>query len=72
MWHICAVEQSDRTDTGDDAAEGLEQAAILIVRHLSDRAELNLTAVLTLGTLDQEGPVRVTTLPRRRASASRR
>jgi DNA-binding MarR family transcriptional regulator len=62
MWYICRVEQSDRTGSGEDAAEGLEHAAILIVRHLSDRAALNLTAVLTLGTLDQEGPVRVTTL----------
>jgi DNA-binding MarR family transcriptional regulator len=59
MWR---VEQSDRTGSGDDVADGLEQAAILIVRHLSDRAELNLTALLTLGTLDQEGPARVTTL----------
>jgi DNA-binding MarR family transcriptional regulator len=62
MGYTCGVEQSDRTDTGDDAAEGLEQAAMLIVRHLSDRAAPNLTAVLTLGTLDQEGPLRVTTL----------
>lgn len=53
---------ADRTGTGDDAAEGLEQAAILIVRHLSDRAGLNMTALMTLSTLDQEGPVRVTTL----------
>jgi DNA-binding MarR family transcriptional regulator len=56
------VEQPDPTDTGDDAAEGLEQAAMLIVRHLSDRAAPNLTALLTLATLDQEGPLRVTTL----------
>ena len=63
MWYICGVEQpSDGPDTGDDAAEGLEQAAILMVRHLSDRPALNLTAVLTLSTLDREGPVRVTTL----------
>jgi DNA-binding MarR family transcriptional regulator len=56
------MEQSDRSDPGEDIAEGLEQAAILVVRHLSDRAALNLTAVLTLGTLEREGPVRVTTL----------
>ena len=36
------MEQSDGTGCGDDAAEGLEQAAILVVRHLSDRAELNM------------------------------
>jgi len=56
------VEQSDGTGCGDDAAEGLEQAAILVVRHLSDRAELNMTALSTLSTLDEEGPARVTTL----------
>jgi DNA-binding MarR family transcriptional regulator len=59
MWR---VEQSDRTGGGDDVAEGLEQAAILMVRHLSDRAALNMTAALAMGTLDREGPVRVTTL----------
>jgi DNA-binding MarR family transcriptional regulator len=62
MWYVCGVEQSSDADTGDDAAEGLEQAAILMVRHLSDRPALNLTAVLTMSTLDREGPVRVTTL----------
>jgi DNA-binding MarR family transcriptional regulator len=56
------VEQSDRNGAGDDSAEGLEQAAILMVRHLSGRAALNLTALLTLSTLEREGPVRVTTL----------
>lgn len=33
-----------------------------MVRHLSGRAALNLTALLTLSTLEREGPVRVTTL----------
>jgi DNA-binding MarR family transcriptional regulator len=56
------VEQSARDGAGDDSAEGLEQAAILMVRHLSGRAALNLTALLTLSTLEREGPVRVTTL----------
>jgi DNA-binding MarR family transcriptional regulator len=56
------VEQSDRTDSGDDVAEALEEAAILVVRHLSSRAALNMTAALAMGTLDREGPVRVTTL----------
>ncbi len=56
------MEQSDRSGVGDDAAEGLEQAAVLTLRHLSGRAALNLTAVLTLSTLEREGPVRVTTL----------
>ncbi|MDT5357960.1 MAG: hypothetical protein QOJ56_6492 [Mycobacterium sp.] len=59
------MEQSDRSGddgAGDDSAEGLEQAAILTARHLSGRAGLNLTAHMTLGTLEREGPVRVTTL----------
>jgi DNA-binding MarR family transcriptional regulator len=56
------VEQSDRTDSGDDVAEALEEGAILVVRHLSSRAALNMTAALAMGTLDREGPVRVTTL----------
>jgi DNA-binding MarR family transcriptional regulator len=56
------VEQSDRSGAGDDTAEGLTQAAILTVRHLSPRAALNLTAHMTLSTLERQGPVRVTTL----------
>jgi len=56
------VESSDRSGAVDESAEGLEQAAILMVRHMSDRTALNLTALLTLSTLEREGPVRVTTL----------
>ena len=39
---------------------GLEQAAILLVRHLPDRAALS--ASMVMGTLHREGPVRVTAL----------
>ena len=46
----------------DIAIEGLEQTAILIVRHLAVRTGLGLTANLALGTLEREGPARVTTL----------
>ena len=56
------MEQSSRVARREDIAEGLEQAAILVVRHLSDRAALNLTASMVLDTLNREGPVRVTTL----------
>jgi len=42
--------------------EGPEQAAILMVRHLAVRTGLGLTANLTLGMLDREGPARVTVL----------
>jgi DNA-binding MarR family transcriptional regulator len=62
MWYMWGVERSDRTGSEDDVAEALEQAAILIVRHLSSRAALTMTAALAMGTLDREGPVRVTTL----------
>jgi DNA-binding MarR family transcriptional regulator len=56
------VKQPDRNGAVDDSAEGLEQAAILVVRHLSDREAPNLTALMTLSTLEREGPARVTTL----------
>jgi DNA-binding MarR family transcriptional regulator len=56
------VDQSIRGVSRRDVFEGLEQAAILMVRQLFGRAGLNLTAGLVLSTLNQEGPVRVTTL----------
>jgi len=56
------VEQSRRGVDREDAAEGLEQAAILVLRHLSDRTGMSLTTSLALSTLDQEGPARVTAL----------
>jgi DNA-binding MarR family transcriptional regulator len=43
-------------------AEALEQASILIARHLSDRAALSLTASMALDTLSREGPIRLTAL----------
>jgi DNA-binding MarR family transcriptional regulator len=62
MCYIYRVEQSHRGVSREIAVEGLEQAAILMVRHLADRTGLGLTANLTLGTLDREGPARVTAL----------
>jgi DNA-binding MarR family transcriptional regulator len=56
------VEESYRGVSREIAVEGLEQAAILMVRHLAVRTGLGLTANLTLGTLDREGPARVTAL----------
>jgi DNA-binding MarR family transcriptional regulator len=56
------MEQSYRGGSRADAIEGLEQAAILMVRHLAVRTGLGLTANLALGTLDREGPARVTAL----------
>jgi DNA-binding MarR family transcriptional regulator len=54
------VKQSSRSVSRDEVAEGLEQAAILMVRHMTDGAPR--TATMTLGTLNREGPARVTTL----------
>jgi DNA-binding MarR family transcriptional regulator len=54
------VKQSSRSVSRDEVAEGLEQAAILMVRHMTDGAAR--TATMTLGTLNREGPARVTTL----------
>jgi DNA-binding MarR family transcriptional regulator len=56
------VEQSRRGVDRENTAEGLEQAAILVLRHLSDRTGMGLTASMALGTLDREGPARVTAL----------
>src|SRR6202795_3942103 len=56
------MEQSSPVASREDIAEGLEQAAILVVRHMSDRTALNLTASMVLEPLNREGPVRVTTL----------
>jgi DNA-binding MarR family transcriptional regulator len=62
MWYIYGVEESYRGVSREIAVDGLEQAAILMVRHLALRTGLGLTANLTLGTLDREGPARVTAL----------
>ena len=56
------MEESYRGVSREIAVEGLEQAAILMVRHLAVRTGLGLTANLTLGTLSREGPARVTVL----------
>jgi DNA-binding MarR family transcriptional regulator len=56
------VNDSSRNLSREGVAEALEQAAILVVRHLSERAGLGLTASMALGTLNREGPARVTTL----------
>ena len=62
MWYIDEVKESYRGVSREIAVEGLEQAAILMVRHLAVRTGLGLTANLTLGTLNREGPARVTVL----------
>jgi DNA-binding MarR family transcriptional regulator len=59
-WYIPRVKRSYRGVSHEDVAEGLEQAAILIVRHISDGA--GLTTSMALSTLYRDGPARVTTL----------
>jgi len=56
------MERSNPSTNRDDIAEGLEQASILITRHLSDRTALSLTAAMALDTLCREGPIRLTAL----------
>jgi DNA-binding MarR family transcriptional regulator len=56
------VKYSSRSVGREDVTEGLEQAAVLMVRHLSARAGLGLTASMALGALNREGPARVTSL----------
>jgi DNA-binding MarR family transcriptional regulator len=54
--------QSSLGTNRDDIAEALEQASILMTRHLSDRTALSVTASLALVTLSREGPTRLTAL----------
>ena len=55
--------QPTQQDNGrEHIAETLDQAALLAVRHIVDRAGLTLTALQALSRLDQEGTVRLTAL----------
>ena len=56
------MERSHPGNSPEDIAEALEQASILTTRHISDQAALSLTAALALGRLNEEGPIRLTTL----------
>jgi len=56
------MERSHPSDGREDIAEALEQASVLTTRHISDQAALSLTAALALGRLNEEGPIRLTTL----------
>ena len=56
------MERSHPGNSREDIAEALEQASILTTRHISDQAALSLTAALALGRLNEEGPIRLTTL----------
>jgi DNA-binding MarR family transcriptional regulator len=50
------------TENREDIAEALDQAAVLVIRHLTDRAGLSLTAISVLARLSEEGPARLTAL----------
>jgi DNA-binding MarR family transcriptional regulator len=56
------VKKSNGSASRDDVGDGLEQVAILVVRHLSDRTALNMTASSVLDTINRDGPTRVTSL----------
>jgi DNA-binding MarR family transcriptional regulator len=62
VCYTSVVKHSSGNGSREDVAQGLEQAAILLVRHLSLRTGLGLTASMALGTLNREGPARVTKL----------
>ena len=46
----------------EDIAVALDQAAVLVMRHLTDRAGLSSTAISVLARLSEEGPARLTAL----------
>jgi DNA-binding MarR family transcriptional regulator len=50
------------TENHEDIAEALDQAAVLVMRHLTDRAGLSSTAISVLARLSEEGPARLTAL----------
>src|SRR6476646_9857415 len=55
------MERSHPGDSREDIAEMLEQASILTTRHITNQA-LSLTSALALSRLNEEGPIRLTTL----------
>ncbi|MCR6482836.1 MarR family transcriptional regulator [Amycolatopsis sp. OK19-0408] len=46
----------------DETADALDEMISLVVRHLSDRASLSMTALACLARLHHEGALRLTTL----------
>lgn len=46
----------------DDVADALDEMAGLVLRHLTDREGLSITALACLSRLQREGPLRLTTL----------
>jgi DNA-binding MarR family transcriptional regulator len=56
------MDESQRGDGRERISDGLDQAGILVMRHLVDRAGLTATAYQALTTLTREGPTRLTAL----------
>lgn len=56
------MKRSDRSDNREQIAEALDQASILMTRHVASHGALSPTAALALGALNQGGPVRLTAL----------
>lgn len=56
------MDESERGNDRERIADGLDQAGILVMRHLVDRAGLTATAYQVLTRLSREGPARLTAL----------
>ncbi len=52
----------DQPEDHETIAELLEEAAVLMLRHLTGHEELSLTAAATLSRLNRQGPQRLTAL----------
>ena len=55
------MERSHLGNSREEIADALEQASILTTRHITNQA-LSLTSALALSRLNEEGPIRLTTL----------
>ncbi|SEO45627.1 MarR family winged helix-turn-helix transcriptional regulator [Amycolatopsis saalfeldensis] len=51
-----------KRSTGDDLAGAFDEVFRLVIRHLTEHGGLTFTAVMCLGRLEREGPVRLTAL----------
>jgi DNA-binding MarR family transcriptional regulator len=55
-------DQAQWTENREEIAEAINQAAVLMLRHLTDRAGLSITTLSVLATLSRQGPARLTAL----------
>lgn len=54
--------EAERGKGRDDVTEAFDEVMRLVIRHLTDHGGLTFTAIMCLGTLDRDGPARLTTL----------